>query len=145
MIEIKFRAWLTVQKRMVDVDFLDIVRKRVAFTLLNEKFEGEGGFVKWEEASLMQYTGLKDKKGTPIYEGDILNIEGELFDVSYLNHAFEIFPLTDSAANRHNELDEYWIAGTPHDKHTGVEVIGNVWENPKLLRQYLALKELWKR
>lgn len=74
------------------------------------------------EYPVMQYTGLKDKNGVEIYEGDIVKILGvddEVFEVvfngSYLQFLFinkRMFQLPD--------FDE-------------LEVIGNIYENPELI------------
>lgn len=72
-----------------------------------------GGYAK-EVMAVMQYTGLKDKNGKEIYEGDILKFPqgagGGVFPVTYQAQSFY-----------------------PALMHLG-EVIGNIYENPELLK-----------
>lgn len=81
---------------------------------------------------LMQYTGLKDKNGKEIYEGDIVNFSnGNMMgtfnansEVKFLDGCFMI-EINDGW----DEWDELWH----YTKHWDVEVIGNIYENPHLL------------
>ena len=63
MREIKFRAWDLVHKKMIQVKSLEF---GVGITHQNDDMGDIDGYL------LMQYTGLKDKNGKEIYDGDIV-------------------------------------------------------------------------
>ena len=78
-----------------------------------------------------QYTGLKDKNGKRIFEGDIAKVlQGKDKDIAYVgfeNGAFMLYPKTGNIYER--TLWEYWY------NDWDVEVIGNITENPELLEK----------
>jgi uncharacterized phage protein (TIGR01671 family) len=67
----------------------------------------------------MQYTGLEDKNGKEIYEGDILYIENEICEVKFNVPSFTAY----------NSQEHEW-----NIQYAGVEIIGNIYENPELLK-----------
>ena len=119
--EIKFRAWDEDRKVMV-LDFSKEITYEIIFSSDDENMFC-GNFMDngdWQEPKLMQYTGLKDKNGVEIYEGDICNRYHLKGVVVYHNG---MFILQDGF----NEplMNELY----------GIEVIGNIYENPELLNK----------
>lgn len=74
--------------------------------------------------SVGQFTGLKDKNGKEIYEGDIVtSSHGELYEVCFIGSGWKIKSIKHKT--RPNSL-----RGLIHKR----EVIGNIYQNPELLK-----------
>ena len=117
MREIKFRAWSEPLKLM---QFFELVN--------NNGMLGKNREIHRENYKIMQYTGLKDKNGKEIYEGDILLCDWD--DKRYPPH--NIGPVKWDKENASWDLGE---GGSPwQDAKTHFEVIGNIYENPELLQ-----------
>ena len=129
MREIKFRAWLKEDKKMVNVETLFIGINRLCFG--NSKTE-DLFFRDFEEVELMQYTGLKDKNGKEIYEGDIVLIK--LDETSTWYKTVVGFKKGAFIANLIDKEDYVYIF---HHGFTDddFEIIGNVYENKNLLEE----------
>jgi uncharacterized phage protein (TIGR01671 family) len=119
MREIKFRGWGKIDKKMHFIDKLEWEEGDLLWVgsyINNFELDQMGDIV------LMQYTGLKDKNGKEIYEGDILTsrimIACNLF---FNNLGIVDLPLQEQWAGLSTELEKE-------------KVIGNIYENPELLK-----------
>lgn len=112
--EIKFRAWDKKIKKIYP--FLKISPKEKM--ILTDSVIHQNRFFK--DIEIMQFTGLKDKKGKEIYEGDILkDNEDYIWICNFRNQRM-----------LHNKT-EGWSDIFPTEQ----EIIGNIYENPKLLEE----------
>jgi uncharacterized phage protein (TIGR01671 family) len=148
MRELKFRAWDEEKKRMLystesydygntEFQFIDgelcVVRYRCGWNNfpIAEKAEGIKG--------VMQYTGLKDKNGREMYEQDIVDGFNNRFVIEYginrikkVAHDGEIVEV---------DVPSFYFRSLIYDDKVypivgdldGLEVIGNVYQNPELL------------
>jgi uncharacterized phage protein (TIGR01671 family) len=117
--EIKFRVWDG--EKMLRVDSAMFENGNMLCMFQHSETEVEAYLLKPD--AVMQFTGLKDKNGKEIYEGDI---------VRFVN-AEEAYDKTHTIEWKHNGfLVNGWTALLDHHGTT-CEVIGNIYENPELL------------
>lgn len=110
MRDIKFRAWNNIENKMVFSPFLIPKREGGCYAV-----SGYG-----HRYELMQYTGIKDREGTEIYEGDVLiNQKGSV----RWNQEYCYFEIN----NFEHQLSKDVI------QTLGLKVVGNIYENPELL------------
>ena len=130
--EIKFRVW-------------DGVNMNLPETGKPIKLYSDGsGTLEWytgEEIckikTLMQYTGLKDKNGVEIYEGDICIVirkgylSGNFEGVGKIEYYYDRFRWNSEDMN-YDEQSDVWPHIDLFAGPTEIEVIGNIYENPEL-------------
>lgn len=123
MREIKFRAWEKELKEMVHVDDISFQWRQI---------NTASAWRHYDEVELMQYTGVKDKNGVEIYEGDVYEDgDSKRHVVTFENGGF-------GRAGRfliNYQTNESIVTHEPliNDVIDGCEVIGNIHENPELL------------
>ena len=118
--EIKFRAWDKDQQLMSIPLTLRHIARWVDDSI--KYFEGYG--VKYEGLIWLQYTGLKDKNGKEIYEGDLLYWEDFADDEYWAKYKViipDIFYTMEHLSDMNTEED--------------TKIIGNIYEHPELIKQ----------
>lgn len=123
----KFRAWLKKEQKMDnEIDHISWLEDELYCI-----GDGITYMVLAEDLVLMQSTGLKDKNGKEIFEGDILGIETDegILNVNVFwdeKHALFMF---ESEIHNEKEL----LAELVEDNTYPFEIIGNIYENHELL------------
>ena len=129
MREIKFRVWVKDRKEIFEVILIDYVTKKVTYLLerighlLNIRHD------KFNDVELMQYTGLKDKNGKEIYEGDIVKLRA--------NHGIGVVKYSDewgAFVVGYIKPRQLAVLGMNYYKED-IEILGNIYENPELIKE----------
>ena len=140
MREIKFRAWDKKKKKMFAVQGTESTRfgnmhhaiVYIGYANIKRLYIGD--------IELMQYTGLKDKNGKEIYEGDIISTSnfGEPYTDEWNSKEFGYAKVTitpDSGINfEGDDINWSWSDKESVYSLKYCEIIGNIFENPELLK-----------
>ncbi len=133
MREIKFRAWVVdipgrITYSMGNHMEYDVVIVNGKYASVESGWDIMGTY----DYHLMQYTGLKDKNGKEIYEGDIL------LNTTIKPQKLEVYFDEKSIGTMGGSFD---VRKLPNDKEMTwrweidkIEIIGNIYENPELLK-----------
>lgn len=145
MREIKFRAWdKKLNKIWHSFDFPDQYLMMFDGTIVDRNGYdwmglGLGEFV-YDRFELMQFTGLFDKNGKEIYEGDIVKISYGTAIVKFINEcgAFMLYWIDDNEANM--ELVAFsnngYRAGRSRAWEKDIpEIVGNIYQNQELIKK----------
>ena len=129
---IKFRAWDKKENRMCSVCDLNWVNDNIITHLPCARIDEKDPNWPWrtpgKEIELMQFTGLKDKNGKEIYEGDIVRTSNEAWSPYEVVCRPPTFYFDSISPN----IKKY-NTGMGHIASGDCEVIGNVHETPELL------------
>lgn len=146
--QIKFRAWLIEEETMVfsenqaSTDFQEIwviVNDGVRVDVLETYHKEVGGeieeLLRYVEVpqNVMRFTGLPDKNGTDMYEGDILKYHsggGTLRKIVYKQAAFHAVTLDEKQGSPNHPL---YFASLAPTGTSEIEVVGNIYQNPELI------------
>lgn len=122
----KFRVWMKSLKWMCDVTNISFDSKFVDICQQGDTERYTEMSVEFDEITLMQSTGLHDKNGKEIFEGDIVKMAKDVYsEPTY----YEVVRHRGGAYRLESKQHgcELWL------RHTDCEVVGNVYENKELL------------
>nr|DAZ50476.1 MAG TPA: YopX protein [Caudoviricetes sp.] len=121
----RYRAWNKATKTMYEVDdimSIDFGKSEISVKTL---FFEQTNYYNFDDIVLMQSTGLTDKNGKEIFEGDILDSGDDfLAGVVELRQNLGMFV---SKLIKYNNFERLC------NVLDSTQIIGNVWENPELL------------
>ena len=130
----KFRVWNKEQNRFHHSFCCDITASGTL--VISQGIEGKKYIVDDDNYVVQQCTGLKDKNGKLIYEGDIIeftdnvNINGSKTHIAKVEHREEF-----NAYMYHAECMGWYTINPSQNKLFKVKVIGNIYENKELLNE----------
>lgn len=130
----KFRAWHNELGRMMSISDMWFNVDSLGEIGLNDAVMNNYITVSPDEIKLMQSTGLKDKNGKEIFEGDILTDGDVISDIKYHQTlGFYMIGKYGFSVPFGQGVDvEYFEEFAVHVSKT-FEVIGNIYENPEIL------------
>ena len=141
----KFKAWDKTNKKWID-DFL--IDEKGTIACIPDMVEDVVLNIDWQNITIIQYTGLKDKNGKEIYEGDIINWidreykQDEIGVVVFIDGTFKLkHPMCyqKDYDRGYDEMITFWKDGI-HDwrsienNYFDFVIIGNIYENPELIK-----------
>lgn len=138
--EIKFRAWDGEEMVMLTNSGLQYYDFEGSYSL-GFTVDGYDGFWAHEQCKgateraskfhIMQYTGLHDKNGKEIYEGDVCAFYNKYNKTDY-KRVVRYCPML-ACFGLYPDMTEVWNYESDWIKIINIEVIGNIYESPELL------------
>lgn len=131
MREIKFRAWDKYENKMRQVSTIDFTNEDLWLIVENNRIMSANLF----EVELMRYTGIKDKNGVEVYEGDIIK-----YSSNVINKFYAVNEILREVEFKYGMYGIKGFEGGTHIPFGNIlkcqyEVIGNIYENPNLLEE----------
>ena len=127
--EIKFRVWDPENK-------VWLKGNEIAFTAAMRIYNKKGDMI--YNAGICQFTGCQDKNGKEVYEGDVVQIMRQSFDLDDRGNNPVYKPQISKVIYRDHgfwvEDEEFSWEGELMWDWNEMEIIGNIFENPELIK-----------
>ena len=128
----RYRAWHKTWEEMGRIIFIRYKKSGEIFHLSFRRYIYKeniyGGLVKLDEIELMQSTGLVDKNGKEIFEGDIVKMSKDVYSEPTYYEVVRHYGGGYRLESKQHGC-ELWL------RHTDCEVVGNVYENQEYLKK----------
>lgn len=142
MTDIKFRAWDTKNKEWITRVDVQAVHDTISwghdfFLEVCNHYDDSFDIENWDPTRYIvcQGTGLHDKNGKEIYEGDITKATKKAVHKIWIVKFGEWTVGESSYESDSHEVYGWYMQHGEEQRHVYGEVIGNVWETPELLKQ----------
>ena len=130
----RFRAWNKAAKAMYEVDDIMSIDFGKSEICVKTLFFGKFSYYDLDDIVFMQSTGLTDKNGKEIFEGDVVTDGHTTGDIK--NHPTLGFYMVDDNGIERWFSDDATIEDFEEDVETAhriLEIVGNIYTNPELL------------
>ena len=127
MKELKIKAWLKKEKKMVSIIGIDFNYKYIRYTEDDNLFNSDYKVAEFKDIELLQFTGLKDNGGQELYEADVIKFNDGIDDI------YGLISYDDEDGTYRVSYEN--ITEHLSDREGDFEIVGNIFENPDLHEQ----------
>ena len=127
MKELKIKAWLKKEKKMVSIIGIDFNYEYIRYTEDDNLFNENYKTAEFKNIELLQFTGLKDNGGQELYEADVIKFNDGIDDI----YGLISYDDEDGAYRvSYENITEHLL-----EREGDFEIVGNIFENPDLHEQ----------
>ncbi|WP_336154720.1 YopX family protein [Fusobacterium polymorphum] len=127
MKELKIKAWLKKEKKMVSIIGIDFNYEYIRYTEDDNLFNENYKTAEFKNIELLQFTGLKDNGGQELYEADVIKFNDGVDDI------YGLISYDDEDGTYRVSYEN--ITEHLSDREGDFEIVGNIFENPDLHEQ----------
>jgi len=124
MKELKIKAWLKKEKKMVAIIGIDFNYEYIRYTEDDNLFNSDYKTAEFKDIELLQFSGVKDKAGQELYEADVIKFNDGIDDI----YGLISYDDEDGAYRvSYENITEHLL-----EREGDFEIVGNIFENPDL-------------
>ena len=127
MKELKIKAWLKKEKKMVSIIGIDFNYEYIKYTEDDNLFNENYKTAAFKDIELLQFSGAKDKAGQELYEADVIKFNDGIDDI------YGLISYDDEDGTYRVSYEN--ITEHLSDLEGDFEIVGNIFENPDLHEQ----------